>query len=395
MSYSSFASHRAMVFDTVRNSAYAKAIQALVTPDSVVLDLGAGLGILGLLAAQAGAKKVYLVEPEPVGQLAREFARASGLADRIVVLQGRIEDIELPEQVDLILSVFTGNLLFSEDLLPSLFHARDRYLKPGGHLLPDRAELLLAPLEAPDLHATHVAGWSQAVAQLDFAAARNMAANEILWMPQTEVSGLRLGPETVLCAPDFMNARNGDCSGSATCRIDSTGLCHGLLAWFRIRLGSAWLTTDPRAPALHWMNAVLPLDPPLPLRAGETVTLGLRRPQGGDWTWTLQAEAGLRRHSEFLARVNDPRQLRKAAPDFHPQLDLKGKAAHFVLGQLDGSTSNAQLAQLLLQEFPGMFKDQPTAQAFVLSLVKRFATGSLQAAPQQAALQPNIPGGEQ
>jgi predicted RNA methylase len=115
----------------------------------VVLDLGAGLGVHGLLAAAAGAKRVYLVEPEPVVQLAKEIARANGLADRIVILEGRIEEVELPEQVDLIISVFTGNLLYSEDLLPSLFHARDRYLKPGGHLVPDFAELLLAPCRRP------------------------------------------------------------------------------------------------------------------------------------------------------------------------------------------------------------------------------------------------------
>ncbi|MEE4236564.1 MAG: 50S ribosomal protein L11 methyltransferase, partial [Anderseniella sp.] len=88
MSYSQVASHRSMVFDDFRNALYAQAIRKCVTSDSVVLDLGAGLGIHGLIAADAGAKRVYLVEPEPVVQIAKEIARANGLADRIVVLEG-------------------------------------------------------------------------------------------------------------------------------------------------------------------------------------------------------------------------------------------------------------------------------------------------------------------
>lgn len=56
--------------------------------------------------AAVGAKRVYLVEPEPVVQLAHELARANGLADRIVVLQGKMEAVELPEKVDLILKFY-------------------------------------------------------------------------------------------------------------------------------------------------------------------------------------------------------------------------------------------------------------------------------------------------
>ena len=66
MSYTQVTAHRHMVFDARRNAAYVRALEKLVTPDTVVLDLGAGLGVLGLYAARLGAKKVYLVEPEPV-----------------------------------------------------------------------------------------------------------------------------------------------------------------------------------------------------------------------------------------------------------------------------------------------------------------------------------------
>ena len=77
--YSGVVSHRKMNFDGVRNPVYYQAIRDIVTPDSIVLDLGAGLDMLGFIAARAGARKVYMVEPEPVIKVTRKIAEANGM----------------------------------------------------------------------------------------------------------------------------------------------------------------------------------------------------------------------------------------------------------------------------------------------------------------------------
>lgn len=362
-----------MVYDTYRNELYARAIRKGVTPDSVVMDLGAGLGIHGLVAAAAGAKRVYLVEPEPLVQIAKYIAKANGLTDRVVILEGKIEEVELPEKVDLIISVFTGNLLYSEDLLPSLYFARDKYLKQGGKLIPDLAELLLAPVSAPELHAKFVGKWAEPNLGLDFSAARRFAGNEILWPAREELKLPRLGGEQVLSAVDMGLANNADCRGEIRCHIDQSGLCHGLLGWIRIRLGEEWLSTDPAAPEVHWSPAMLPIDPPLQLEAGEEVELALQRPANGDWTWSVKAEGGSRRHSSFLARADGPRRLGKLAPDYRPSIGKRGKNLLHILALMQEGKSNKEIAMILTGNDPESYPSAEVALQAVQEAVLRYS----------------------
>lgn len=373
MSYSTFDSQRSMALDDFRNQLYAEAIRNVVTSETVVLDLGAGLGIHGLVAAAAGAKRVYLVEPEPVVNIAMEIARANGLADKIIILEGKIEDIELPEKVDLIISVFTGNLLFSEDLLPSLFYARDRHLKPGGHLIPDLAELVLAPVSVPALHAKHIGCWSTPNMELDFSAARRFAANEMLWPRREEAKASLLSPGATIAALDLHTATHADCDASAHCKIESAGTCHGLIGWIKIKLGDNWLGSGPTDPEVHWSQALLPLDPPIDLQQGEDVELRLQRPAYGDWTWTIKTASGARRHSSFLARIDGLRRLRKIAPDNRPGLGQKGEDTLRILEMMRQGFSNQQIAQALVEADKSHQRSLEKALQQVQNLALRYA----------------------
>ena len=96
--YGNLLIHRRMLADRVRCEAYRRAILATVKPGQVVLDLGAGTGILSLFAAEAGARKVYAVERTPTAALARQIVARNGLADRVSVLQTDMEDAELPSR---------------------------------------------------------------------------------------------------------------------------------------------------------------------------------------------------------------------------------------------------------------------------------------------------------
>lgn len=59
------------------------------------------------------------------------MAAANGLKDRLKVIAGKIEEIELPEKVDVIISEPMGYMLFNERMLETYLHAK-KWLKPGG-----------------------------------------------------------------------------------------------------------------------------------------------------------------------------------------------------------------------------------------------------------------------
>jgi predicted RNA methylase len=67
-SYSSHHIHEKMLKDETRTDTYLRAIQENkeAFKDKIVLDVGAGTGILSIFAAQAGAKHVYAVEKSDI-----------------------------------------------------------------------------------------------------------------------------------------------------------------------------------------------------------------------------------------------------------------------------------------------------------------------------------------
>jgi len=371
MSYAHVTGHQSMVFDEARNRAYARAIAQCVTPDSVVLDLGCGLGIHGLLAAKAGARKVFLVDPEIVVQSALEVARFNGFGDRVQAFQGRIEEIELPEKVDVIISVFTGNLLYSEDLLPSLYFARDRWLKPGGHLIPDAAELLMAPVCAPKRHAEWIAAWSTPHLEIDYSPIRRYAANQTYWGSRDEYANWTFlaEPATVERA-DFHEATTTGVDCTTDFAIRSSADCTGMLGWIRIHLGDDWVGTGPKDPPMHWTPQLLPLDPEWALKAGDTMGFKVHRPAWGEWTWTCTHAGQQQRHSTFLSQPVRASDLRALMAGHKPGRNAKGELLLHTLSRLDGDQTKEAIAAGLLRDFPRRFANEREALVFVESIVR-------------------------
>jgi len=144
-----------MLKDEVRTRSYRDAIyqNKHIFKDKIVLDVGCGTGILSMFAAKAGAKHVIGVDMSSIIQKAKQIVERNGLTSKVTLLQGKMEEVELPQhvmpdgKVDIIISEWMGYFLLYESMLDTVLYARDKYLRPQGKIFPDKATIYMAGIE--------------------------------------------------------------------------------------------------------------------------------------------------------------------------------------------------------------------------------------------------------
>lgn len=205
-----------MMQDYIRTSTYQRAIHSNLSDfaGKIVLDVGAGSGILSFFAAEAGAAKVYAVEASNMAEHAQRLIDANKLSDVITVIAGKIEEIELPQKVDIIISEPMGYMLYNERMLETFLHAK-KWLKDDGKMFPTRADLHVAPFRDDMLHmeqATKANFWChQTFHDIDLSALRTAAMKEYFRQPIVDTFDIRCCiSKSVRHTCDFMTAAEED-----------------------------------------------------------------------------------------------------------------------------------------------------------------------------------------
>ncbi|MGD2270782.1 MAG: 50S ribosomal protein L11 methyltransferase [Desulfobacterales bacterium] len=137
--------HLRMLDDNIRVEAYRKAIFQTVGKDDVVADIGTGTGILAFFALQAGARKVYAIEKDPIIEVAKKAAQENGF-DRICFIQNDSRQTQLPEQVDIIVTETVGGFGIDEGITEILHDAQNRFLKDDGKIIPRALSVKAVPV---------------------------------------------------------------------------------------------------------------------------------------------------------------------------------------------------------------------------------------------------------
>ena len=98
----------------------------------------------------------------------------------ITLIKGKVEEVELPvEKVDIIISEWMGYCLLYESMLDTVIYARDKWLKPGGLLFPDKASVYITAIEDREYKEEKINWWDN-VYGFDMSAIRNVALYEPL-----------------------------------------------------------------------------------------------------------------------------------------------------------------------------------------------------------------------
>ncbi|XP_064433615.1 protein arginine N-methyltransferase 2 isoform X5 [Mirounga angustirostris] len=176
-SYGTLKLHLEMLADQPRTTKYHNVIlqNKESLKDKVILDVGCGTGIISLFCAHyAQPKAVYAVEASEMAQHTGQLVMQNGFADIITVFQQKVEDVVLPEKVDVLVSEWMGTCLLKmeedrlfpahlfEFMIESILYARDVWLKEDGVIWPTTAALHLVPCSADRDYRSKVLFWDNA-----------------------------------------------------------------------------------------------------------------------------------------------------------------------------------------------------------------------------------------
>nr|CAB3469178.1 unnamed protein product [Digitaria exilis] len=262
-----------MLNDAARNRAYRRAIDATVTdPNSRVLDIGAGTGLLSMMAARAlaavggegrgtvSACEAYL----PMGKLTRRVLRANGMENKVKLFHKRSDEltvgVELDSRADILVSEILDSELLGEGLIPTLQHAHDELLVKNLKTVPYRATTYGVLVESTFLWKMHDLHSSEATAQ-DGVWLTPRGTENILSvkLQQHAMQCDALEDEIRLLSEpfkvfefDFWKRPDSHHETKIEIKATADGHAHAIISWWVLQLdsaGSVFYSTAPR-----WMS---------------------------------------------------------------------------------------------------------------------------------------------
>lgn len=268
--------HFPMMHDAPRNQAYDRALRR-AAPGRHVLDIGTGAGLLAMMAARAGARRVTTCEAVPqIAARARAVIELNGLADRIALHAKRSDQLlvgdDLPDRADLLVTETFASGALSEHVLPTLEHARARLLTEDAVIIPRAAATRGYLAGGPALEAQF---FVHAAAGFDVSPFNALAPHK-LGMHLDRVPHDVLSDDVELFRFDLTQPRFAPERKLIEVPVRRAGRCIGVAQWLALELDAdTRYDNRPRADAgaNGWMHVLYRFPEPLELASGSVVRL--------------------------------------------------------------------------------------------------------------------------
>jgi len=279
-SYAHFSIHHEMLSDSARTEAYRNAIYNNLhqMKDTNVLDLGCGTGILSMFCAKAGAKSVTGVDMSDIIHSTTDIIRENNFQDVITLVKGRLEDVEdlQDKKFDVLVSEWMGYFLLYEGMLDSVIAARDKYLSPGGLILPNDCFMHLFAISDEDRYAKTIDFWQDVYGfkmscmkeSVLIEASVEVVPKEKIASNLAEILHLDL---TTCKVEDFAEfSSDFEFEVNCDCKITAIGGCFDTK--FAQMENSVNLSTSPWSQPTHWKQTVFYLEKPISAKKGQILT---------------------------------------------------------------------------------------------------------------------------
>lgn len=355
---------------------FAAAIAARIRPGDTVVDLGAGSGILSFLACRAGARRVYAIEAGGSIAFARLLAARNGFQDRIEFIAQPSTQVTLPERVDMVLGDIHDTFGLQAQGLATIADARDRFLAPGGTLIPCRLQLLTAPVEAPDHYRRTIDVWRQQARGIDLSPLRSLAVNQ---PTAARIARSQLLGEVVpLASIDLTQVTRLHTGGATHSDVMRDGALHGVCGCFVTTLadGVTMSNVPGESETTNFAQAFFPVEAPISVRTGDRVAIRLETHDGAAARWQIEVTRkgdciGRFDHSMLHAETLSIETLRKHADDYRPALTTLGALERELLDRFDGTHSAAALESWLTTRAGAVLPSAQEASAFLKRTIDR------------------------
>lgn len=269
--------HWEMLHDEERAELYDRAIRQAVAadPDALVLDIGAGSGLLAMMAARAGARRVVACEGQPsVAETAARVVRAAGYDDAVTVVSKMSTRMsvpaDLPRRAGLLVTEIVDCGLLGEGILGTIAHAREHLLAPDATIMPSRGRIVAQLVESDALHRKNHVG---KLYGFDLAPFNRLSTLEYF------DSRLHRHEHRVLSEPvtvfdfDFRTADARPQRTELRIRPTAPGRLHAVVFWFEMELLPGITVGNPPGHDSHWKQAIQCLPAVQRVQPGEPVVL--------------------------------------------------------------------------------------------------------------------------
>jgi hypothetical protein len=247
-------------------------------------------------------------------------------------------------------------------------------------VIPQEVELFMAPVRY-DPDRDRSSAWVEDFYGLDFSSVRDIAVNQAfpIRLDQEDL----LGPEAPMLKVDLKEDVRELYQGRNSIQIKQDGMLQGLGGWFRALLADdVPITNAPPNQVPSWWHVFFPLETPLEVREGDYLLLeASTKPSGGEWTWKVKRQADAPNLGDGVVDWDLEHQMvdgeimpRREGRDFdiRPTLDSDAILDLHLLQAMDGNNSIREIAEDVIQKFPGTFRNQETAREHVYSFYEDY-----------------------
>jgi SAM-dependent methyltransferase len=311
--------HANMLLDHTRVQAFADAIREVVKPGDVVADIGSGTGLLAILAAKAGARRVYAVERGPLAELIDVAAADNGVSHIVTVLRGDARDLRFPELPDVIVSETIGSFGVDEGMLGLLKTVRRRV--PKAVMVPSHLDMHFGIADIGALnHELHTLAEGLPVT---LKALRKSVGSRVAMgvVHGDDVVGVEVAARFAIGESDLPNSMTALVTASRDATINA------IVSWFSSQVSpSVHLASGPNAPSPSWANCIFPVDPPIRVKAGDVVEVEITPrlvSDRGTWAWQVKANGDVRAADAMNAVSGGEADLRQQLGVDHRPRDVR------------------------------------------------------------------------